>query len=403
MTPTDTRTGACQATLKIRSDTLLTYGLYYEQPSNRPVFTANLVHEQQAWISLAVAQDNGLMVGAEAIVAKPGEPSSQTNPGIYDMKDYTPSGVTLMDEADENKPNPQTLFDHSVMQDDLETTMRFSRYLDEPHLLPIHLNRSTTFLFAVGFDNTFGIHKIKGSFRINLGTICADEDKPPATIELLTDGQESLWQIHGALASLAWAVATPLAVVTTQVKELFHGNKTWNWFRVHLYLNVASILMTLASFAIAVFVFVRTNRPHFSRDQPHHTVGLAVFVLASAQVMGGFLRPHIDDKHPVTKQRRVWKILHRVVGVALLAMGFYQIYSGMSLYVTKYNLEKNYSWIFWVWLALLTTVTVWERRVLGSSRNRKTGSTSSEGTTADIVVTMTTMTAVNTDIPMQTQ
>lgn len=349
--------GQCSATLPLRSDLTFTYGTYLDD-DERVIFTGKLVYEKESWIAVAVSKRaNGLMFGGEAIIGLPSLGNVNINPGIYDLGGYDVSTVNLKEDVS------QTLFDHSIEQTDLKTTLSFSRYLDDPNLFPIHADKTTSLLYAAGSDNDWGVHAITGAFRIDLSKVC-DEGGDKNVVTIITDGKETMWQIHGMFAGLAWAVATPLAVISAMVKDMFSwtskdGKFNVNWFNVHMYMNMASILFTIASFAVAVKTFENLERDHFTTDKPHHVIGLVVFVLASAQVIGAFLRPHIDKdrKIPPTTKRKIWKYFHKATGVALVAMGFYQIFSGFGLYAAKYNVP-NYSWIFGVWLGVMAIMTV---------------------------------------------
>lgn len=363
----------CGAVISLHTDPGITFTYQiYRDENNKVVFKGTLVYEGEAWISIGLSKNHGQMSGGEAIVGLPDLENSKTNPGIYDMTGYTMPCVNLVETK------RQILFDHSIEQTDMNTTLTFSRYLQEPDLLPLRVDRRTPFLWAVGWNNDWAEHYRVGSFLIDLrdlcdltveadgsvtikvdGSVTIEEDDDFVTIA--TDGKETMWQIHGMFAGLAWAVATPLAVVSSMVRDMFdkNGKGGVTWFNAHMYLNVLSVLLTVAAFAVAVMTVEQKKMKHFSASKPHNVIGLAVFVIASAQIIGGLLRPHINlgSEKAVSTKRRTWRSIHKVTGVALLGMGFYQIFSGFSLYANKYN-TPNYSWIFGVWLGFITFVTL---------------------------------------------
>lgn len=358
--PTGSSSPLCSQELRLRSDLIFSHGTYIDS-NDRMVWQGKLVYDKPAWLAVAVAKGStGMMLGGEAIVGLPDLGSTPGNPSLYDLNGYDISKVNRKEAG------LQKLFDHSVEQtDDGTTTLSFSRYVEESGIMSMSTDGPTAILYAGGTDNEWKVHAITGSFRIDLGELCdedgdesdeSDENKKN-TVILLTDGKETMWQIHGMFAGLAWGVATPVAVASSMVRDAFSCGKG-TWFKVHMWLNLVSVVFTATCFAVAVRTFEETGREHFASSKPHHVIGLVVFVLASAQVIGGLLRPHIDHgETPVSTRRRAWKYGHRITGVALLGMGIYQIFSGFGLYAEKYNVP-NYSWTFGVWLGIMVLVVV---------------------------------------------
>mmetsp|Transcript_30544 Transcript_30544/g.49936 ORF Transcript_30544/g.49936 Transcript_30544/m.49936 type:complete len:122 (-) Transcript_30544:140-505(-) len=94
-------------------------------------------------------------------------------------------------------------------------------------------------------------------------------------------------------------------------------------------------------------------------------MGLAMFIMAFFQVSGGIFRPHVpapnsgEEKTPV---RKGWEIGHRVLGVTLLACGFWQMSKGIELYAIKYTVsesaEDNLNIAYWVWIGVMSALIV---------------------------------------------
>jgi hypothetical protein len=91
-----------------------------------------------------------------------------------------------------------------------------------------------------------------------------------------------------------------------------------------------------------------------------------MLVAVTFQVMNGFLRPPVEKRDPYASShydmdpgmiklprtpREVWHFSHRVTGISLLAMGIYQIQSGLNLFAANYNVASIASW-FWAYVAL---------------------------------------------------
>lgn len=107
------------------------------------------------------------MIGSNAIIAKPGEPRSNINPGKYLLRRYAESAIDpLPDEQ-------QTLINPNFYQDDERTVLSFTKYLVEEGERPISMNETNSFIFAVGSDNNFAYHRLRGVFDLQL-TPCRD-------------------------------------------------------------------------------------------------------------------------------------------------------------------------------------------------------------------------------------
>ena len=88
-------------------------------------------------------------------------------------------------------------------------------------------------------------------------------------------------------------------------------------------------------------------------------------VAITFQVMNGSMRPPVEKKDPYaarhaedqscfkfpTKPRELWYFLHRMTGVGMLAMGVYQIQSGLTLYAEDFNVTSVAPW-FWLYFGV---------------------------------------------------
>ena len=133
------------------------------------------------------------------------------------------------------------------------------------------------------------------------------------------------------------------------------------WFEMHRGLNTLAIVMTIIAFAIIVNELEK-NTPDPDHFQPidgggaigkHKTIGLVVFILSLLQGIGGVLRPHLPEKNddgsnatPVSSVRVFWEFAHKLSGVAILAMAWYQCHSGLVTYANNFAAD-DYSDVFW--------------------------------------------------------
>jgi hypothetical protein len=160
------------------------------------------------------------------------------------------------------------------------------------------------------------------------------------------------------------------------------------WLQIHLTLNGLVVLLTVGAFAVAV-IALNDETPkdlsanHFDANfsDGHRLIGLVILVLALIQAINGALRPHLPDKDTRDREtpikdpanmdtaydeseelelsrpkadeksfiRRLWEVGHRLFGIALLSLCWYQVQLGIKVYNNIFN-EGDYDstiTIFW--------------------------------------------------------
>lgn len=273
------------------------------------------------WVGFALNDNGGSMVGSEAIIGVPADGTVLK----YDLRTQASSGVV---------PSPmaqQTLTDTSITQTSSTTTLSFTKILEEGDEIIIDPTGENTFLTAFGSGNTLGAHapNNRASYTLNLisgGT---------SDINVREDTQ-SLWKAHGFMASIAWGVLSPIAIGAALLRRFFPGDTLW--FEVHRGLNLLVVIFTVIAFALGVAAINQetpdgADARHFNPDpNPHRAVGLAIFIIALTQAVNGLLRPHVHEPEDKSAARRAWEIVHRVLGVSLLAISWYQVQAGVKIY-----------------------------------------------------------------------
>ena len=143
------------------------------------------------------------------------------------------------------------------------------------------------------------------------------------------------------------------------------------------------ILFTTIAFLIAVAAISQetpagADAGHFSTgiSDGHRTIGLLIFILAFAQALGGMLRPHFqaaaakntkdeEDQRPEeqaastpkkSKARKVWEVGHRVVGLSLLGLCWYQLQLGIRLYYSIFSLDGVGTALTALWVVIACLV-----------------------------------------------
>jgi hypothetical protein len=299
---------------------------------------------QEAWIAIGFTNGDGLMVGSETVIGLPESGEVKK----YFMGSYENSGIVPMPEEQ------QTLIEATVVQEDGNTKMHFTKILNETGEIPIAIG-ANTFIGAFGFTNMFFVHNKRDSFDIDL---VAGE------IELVETRNRVLWKAHGWCAALAWGFLSPIAIGVAMLRYWFPDGL---WLTIHQYLNYSVVVLTIMAFAFGVAA-IQSETPaggdalHFSASHaPHRLIGLVLFLLVVFQTVAGQFRPHNPAKgEKKSLTRRSWEVLHKILGRSLLAIAWYQVQSGIQLYQNLFadSAATNLSAIFWGLVGTITGISV---------------------------------------------
>ena len=294
------------------------------------------------WVGLAFSDNGGFMVGSEAVIGLPDTGEVQK----YNLNSQSPDGVQPM------AGSQQTLINARVEQTESTTMLTFTKIMEEPNEVAIVLG-DNTFLMAWGSGNDLGFHARREAFNINLVSGSSEEAENPRN--------SSMWLAHGFLAAFAWGAFTPMAISASMVRKCMPEGL---WFQIHRVFNLMTVAMTICAFAIAVAGINRdtpegSEPVHFNADVfgGHKLIGLIIFILVFVQALNGLFRPHLppaadeeSGKAEKTSGRRAWEIGHRVFGLALLGLTWYQVHEGISAYYSIWSLgdDKPALIAFWV-------------------------------------------------------
>ncbi|KAG7353712.1 DOmon domain containing protein [Nitzschia inconspicua] len=325
------------------------------------------------WLGVA-SSPNGYMVGSSAIIGSPGTDAQAISPPRrYSLMDQTNSGIQESPDASlENASiTSVTTTDGSIELFTLKFTKPLWGDANEPNpILRADQGTTATFLYAVGEGRELAYHQHRGAFRVDLsqcgGSVGVNGNaESSANSKVWTN--HGLFAVHGFLAALAWAFFTPFAITVAWFRTLVPAS----WIYIHVFANVFTVILTLLAFALAVVGVARQDGgDHFSKT--HHWVGTFLMAISAFQVTNGFLRPPVErkDPHPGVGSspnvmmppqqvifgifpvprtpREAWHTTHRMLGLAALAMGIYQMQSGLKLYATRFQTTSivNYYWMY---------------------------------------------------------
>ncbi|KAG6014170.1 hypothetical protein E4U43_006856 [Claviceps pusilla] len=143
---------------------------------------------------------------------------------------------------------------------------------------------------------------------------------------------------HGIMAALIFLLFVPVSVMLAR----FYSREPGYAIVYHAQLHIFSGLMLLAVFILGFFAV----GPERNLTNPHHGIGVAIFVLFILQLVGGSLVRHI------TKLRSLRIMIHQWSGRAIALLGIAQVPLGLTLYGSPKYLFVLYA----LWMAFLLLV-----------------------------------------------
>lgn len=156
------------------------------------------------------------------------------------------------------------------------------------------------------------------------------------------NGYHGLVRAHGILATITFLLIVPAAILIMR----FYGKNARRAVRLHIWLQTMTLLLVTAVFAIGWFQV----GPRRSLTNPHHGVGLAIYVLIWVQVLGGVF-VHRSERGRRRVHIPLKAMVHHWLGRAIALLGIAQVALGLTLYGSPLYLFVLYA--LWVFLLLL--------------------------------------------------
>jgi hypothetical protein len=200
---------------------------------------------------------------------------------------------------------------------------------------------------------------------------------------------------HGIVLAIAWGIFAPLGIGASICRDIITEKLGQSWLNFHFYLNIMAVFLTLLGFSLAVIAMQLDCRRHF--QEVHHKIGLSITILLVAQGLAGYFRPpaagnshahtpkggsvkimHYDqstaddfdtsnpvsqesfeinagkpdmqegaDSNKKTMKRWLWEIGHRVTGMTLLGLAWFNCLGGIEMQIHDWSDTKNWTTIFW--------------------------------------------------------
>lgn len=144
---------------------------------------------------------------------------------------------------------------------------------------------------------------------------------PAAALASYTSRYGSIFVWHGLLATLAWALLSPLGHVLSRLARRGSPSRA---FHRHRLLMLLTLLLTLIVFALGVVFAPR----HPSPPVAHRVLAVALVLAGLLQGAMGALRPDVKGG----QARRWWRTAHRAWGAGTMALGAFLVHHSLIVF-----------------------------------------------------------------------
>ncbi|OOQ85890.1 hypothetical protein PEBR_23002 [Penicillium brasilianum] len=137
-------------------------------------------------------------------------------------------------------------------------------------------------------------------------------------------GYHSIIIAHGVIATIVFLGLVPIS--TLIIRYYSRWNPFWA-FKLHAWCQILTLLLSTVVFVLGWFAV----GPKRSLTNPHHGIGLAIYVMVIFQVLWGWFM-HKKESKRVRHHVPLKLVIHRWIGRALALLGLAQIPLGLTLY-----------------------------------------------------------------------
>ncbi|KAK5728875.1 hypothetical protein LTR15_002016 [Elasticomyces elasticus] len=132
---------------------------------------------------------------------------------------------------------------------------------------------------------------------------------------------------HGILAAITFVGILPAAIFVAK----FYRSSPRMAVRLHVYLQILTVFLSTVILVLGYFAV----GPERSLTNPHHGIGVAIYVCIMVQFLYGWLMARIERKrkNPMALTRTPLKVwLHKIFGRSIALLAFVQVALGLTLY-----------------------------------------------------------------------
>lgn len=135
----------------------------------------------------------------------------------------------------------------------------------------------------------------------------------------------SLIRGHGIVAAITFLGIVPAAILIAKFGQRNPGLS----LKLHVYLQILTVLLTTVVLILGWFAV----GPERALTNPHHGIGVAIYVMVMVQFLWGWLMFKIERRKKAIPSMLPKKVyVHRMLGRALALLGIVQIALGLTLY-----------------------------------------------------------------------
>jgi hypothetical protein len=169
------------------------------------------------------------------------------------------------------------------------------------------------------------------------------------------NGYHSLVKAHGTIAAITFLGVVPMAIMLAR----FLGRSPFWAVRTHIWLQITTFILATVVFVLGNFAV----GPRRALTNPHHGIGVALYVLIIVQVFGGSLVYRWRKKAGSRLHLPLKVMLHQWFGRMIALLGIAQVALGLTLYGSPKYLFVLYTlWTFGLVLLYFILSWVHQRR-----------------------------------------
>ncbi|KAI9735673.1 MAG: hypothetical protein M1834_001689 [Cirrosporium novae-zelandiae] len=129
---------------------------------------------------------------------------------------------------------------------------------------------------------------------------------------------------HGVIAAIVFLGIVPAAIM---IAKFYHRNPKMA-LRIHIWLQIMTLLLTTVIFMLGYFAV----GPKRSLTNPHHGIGLALYLMVIVQFISGWFVHRSEKNKPAPDVLPLKVMIHQWAGKAIALLGIAQIPMGLALY-----------------------------------------------------------------------
>lgn len=145
--------------------------------------------------------------------------------------------------------------------------------------------------------------------------------------------QPSLYQIHGLMQFIAFGILFPLGAIVALLRYRIGEG----WYKVHVGIQLLATSFVVVALALVHIAKAKsTEKPKLDPKylRYHKIVGPLVVALLALQICWAFFGRKLIEGKP-------WLYIHIILAIALISLGWFNIYIGRTMTKPKTNLKKE--------------------------------------------------------------